>query len=91
MAGQDHYFLRVEGNSMEDARIHDGDVLVFDECAPRPDSEALMNAVDRINRAGKGRMFFAGQGIDVCFAMRREMLSPEYTTNWNALPRAFMR
>ena len=48
---------------MEDARIHDGDVLVFDECAPRPDSEALMNAVDRINRAGKGRMFFAGQGL----------------------------
>ncbi|RCA08236.1 peptidase, partial [Klebsiella pneumoniae] len=24
------YFLRVEGNSMEDARIHDGDVLVVD-------------------------------------------------------------
>ncbi|HGW1864638.1 TPA: DUF4113 domain-containing protein, partial [Klebsiella pneumoniae] len=21
----------------------------------------------------------------------REMLSPEYTTDWNALPRAFMR
>lgn len=30
---------------------------LFDECAPRPDSEALMNAVDRINRAGKGRIF----------------------------------
>ncbi|MCY2084248.1 DUF4113 domain-containing protein [Klebsiella pneumoniae] len=64
---------------------------LFDECAPRPDSEALMNAVDRINRAGKGRIFFAGQGINVGFAMRREMLSPEYTTDWNALPRAFMR
>ncbi|HCM5953313.1 TPA: DUF4113 domain-containing protein [Klebsiella pneumoniae] len=61
------------------------------QCAPRPDSEALMNAVDRINRAGKGRIFFAGQGINVGFAMRREMLSPEYTTDWNALPRAFMR
>ncbi|MFW6462629.1 DUF4113 domain-containing protein [Klebsiella pneumoniae] len=35
--------------------------------------------------------FFAGQGINVGFAMRREMLSPEYTTDWNALPRAFMR
>lgn len=63
----------------------------FDECAPRPGCEALMNAVDRINRAGKGRVFFAGQGIDVGFAMRREMLSPEYTTDWYALPRAFMR
>ena len=41
--------------------------------------------------AGKGRIFFAGQGINVGFAMRREMLSPEYTTDWNALPRAFMR
>ncbi|EOI5857369.1 DUF4113 domain-containing protein [Klebsiella aerogenes] len=36
-------------------------------------------------------LFFAGQGINVGFAMRREMLSPEYTTDWNALPRAFMR
>jgi hypothetical protein len=52
---------------------------LFDECAPRPDSEALMNAVDRINRAGKGRIFFLpARGINVGFAMRREMLSPEY-------------
>ena len=36
---------------------------LFDECAPRPDSEALMNAVDRINRAGKGRIF---AGRDQC-------------------------
>ncbi|MGS7392976.1 DUF4113 domain-containing protein [Klebsiella pneumoniae] len=50
-----------------------------------------MNAVDRINRTGKRHVFFAGQGIDVGFAMRREMLSPEYTTGWNALPRAILR
>ncbi|WP_409243764.1 DUF4113 domain-containing protein [Enterobacter cloacae] len=50
-----------------------------------------MNAVDRINRTGKGHVFFAGQGIDVGFAMRREMLSPEHTTGWNALPRAILR
>ncbi|KZQ61009.1 hypothetical protein A3N50_12425 [Klebsiella aerogenes] len=42
------------------------------KCAPRPGCEALMNAVDRINRTGKGHVFFAGQGIDVGFAMRRE-------------------
>ena len=35
---------------------------LFDECAPRPDSEALMNAVDRINRAGKGRIFLPARG-----------------------------
>jgi DNA polymerase V len=63
---------------------------LFDECAPRPDSEALMNAVDRINRAGKGRIFLPAR--DQCGVRdAQEMLSPEYTTDWNALPRAFMR
>ncbi|WP_431195804.1 DUF4113 domain-containing protein [Klebsiella pneumoniae] len=32
-----------------------------------------------------------GFSCSLGFAMRREMLSPEYTTDWNALPRAFMR
>ncbi|MBN4751846.1 DUF4113 domain-containing protein, partial [Escherichia coli] len=83
--------LRAPRIMLADFSGREAQLNLFDECAPRPDSEALMNAVDRINRAGKGRIFFAGQGIDVEFAMRREMLSPEYTTDWNALPRAFMR
>ncbi|WP_323808129.1 hypothetical protein [Klebsiella pneumoniae] len=41
-----------------------GTTNLFDECAPRPDSEALMNAVDRIN-APVGRIF-AGQGFARC-------------------------
>lgn len=64
---------------------------LFDVTASRPGSEALMDALDRINRSGKGNVFFAGQGIDNAFSMRREMLSPEYTTDWDALPRARMK
>ncbi|UMJ84964.1 DUF4113 domain-containing protein (plasmid) [Klebsiella pneumoniae] len=88
---RDNYRYAKAGIMLADFSGREAQLNLFDECAPRPDSEALMNAVDRINRGGKGRMFFAGQGIDVGFAMRREMLSPEYTTDWNALPRAFMR
>ncbi|WP_289710325.1 translesion error-prone DNA polymerase V subunit UmuC [Proteus terrae] len=88
---RDGYRYAKAGIMLADFSGREAQLNLFDECAPRPDSEALMNAVDRINRAGKGRIFFAGQGIDVEFAMRREMLSPEYTTDWNTLPRAFMR
>lgn len=88
---RDGYRYAKAGIMLADFSGREAQLNLFDECAPRPDSEALMNAVDRINRAGKGRIFFAGQGINVGFAMRREMLSPEYTTDWNALPRAFMR
>ncbi|HCI6346682.1 TPA: DUF4113 domain-containing protein, partial [Klebsiella pneumoniae] len=73
---RDNYRYAKAGIMLADFSGREAQLNLFDECAPRPDSEALMNAVDRINRGGKGRMFFAGQGIDVGFAMRREMLSP---------------
>ncbi len=38
-----------------------------------------MAVLDGINRRGKSQLFFAGQGIDNSFAMRRQMLSPDYT------------
>ncbi len=40
---------------------------------------------------GRSRVFFAGEGIDPEYAMRREMLSPAYTTQWKDIPAAFMR
>ncbi|MBL3525078.1 DUF4113 domain-containing protein [Serratia plymuthica] len=30
--------------------------------------------------------WFAGQGINKAWAMRRELLSPAYTTRWNDIP-----
>ncbi|WP_309472305.1 S24 family peptidase, partial [Klebsiella pneumoniae] len=40
------YFLRVEGNSMEDARIHDGDVLVVDRALEPEHGSIVIAAVD---------------------------------------------
>ncbi|HGE6484147.1 TPA: DUF4113 domain-containing protein, partial [Klebsiella variicola] len=33
-----------------------------------------------------GKVWFAGQGIEKSWAMKREMLSPAYTTRYSDLP-----
>jgi len=64
---------------------------LFDERPVREGSEALMGLIDRINREGRNTIFFAGEGINTSFQMRRDMLSPSYTTDWAALPVANMK
>jgi len=49
-------------------------------------SAALMEAIDNFNNSGKGKIWFAGQGIEKTWAMKREMLSPAYTTRYSDLP-----
>jgi DNA polymerase V len=54
------------------------------------ESQALMSTLDKINRQGKSKLFFAGQGVKnssgtKSWVMKREHLSPAYTTNWNDL------
>jgi len=40
-----------------------------------------MQALDELNKKqGRGTLFFAGQGIAQEWQMKREMLSPRYTT-----------
>jgi len=59
---------------------------LFDEYKPQPNSEALMRVLDGLNQSGKANLFFAGQGIEKSWAMKREMLSPAYTTRFTDLP-----
>ncbi|PXY66637.1 DUF4113 domain-containing protein, partial [Cronobacter sakazakii] len=44
--------------------------------------------LDEYNRSGRGKLWFAGQGIVKPWAMKREFLSPGYTTRFSELPRA---
>ncbi len=60
---------------------------LFDEHPPRAKSEQLMAALDDIHQKGKGRIWFAGQGITKSWDMKREMLSPAYTTRFKDLMR----
>ncbi|MDU3890295.1 MAG: translesion error-prone DNA polymerase V subunit UmuC [Serratia liquefaciens] len=59
---------------------------LFDEHQPRPNSSELMQTFDRLNQSGRGTVWFAGQGIQKSWAMKREMLSPSYTTRYSDLP-----
>ena len=59
---------------------------LFDDNAPRADSEQLMTLLDQLNaKDGRGTLYFAGQGIQQQWQMKREMLSPRYTTRFSDL------
>ena len=64
---------------------------LFDDVQPRAHSEELMKVLDGINHSGLGKVWFAGRGIAPEWQMKRDMLSPSYTTRWSDLPEATIR
>ncbi|MBC4390421.1 Y-family DNA polymerase [Klebsiella pneumoniae] len=61
---------------------------LFDDNAPQQNSEKLMEVLDHLNaKNGRGALYFAGQGIQTAWQMKREMLSPRYTTRYSDLLR----
>lgn len=60
---------------------------LFDDVSTRSNSQQLMSVLDTINQSGAGKIFFAGQGTKKDWSMKREHLSPAYTTRWDQLPR----
>lgn len=61
---------------------------LFDDYQPKRNSEQLMATLDKIHRDGVGKVWFAGQGIQRGWAMKRDMLSPAYTTRVDELMQA---
>lgn len=59
---------------------------LFDGDKPRANSAQLMKVLDGINQSGLGHMWFAGQGINTEWKMKRELLSPAWTTRWSDIP-----
>ena len=84
---RDGYRFQKAGIVLNDFCDKPGQIDMFDESPPRPNSDALMHAIDRINTTGMGKVWFAGQGIDKGWKMKRDMLSPAYTTRWDELPK----
>lgn len=83
----DGYRYQKAGIILNDFCSRLGQIDMFDETPPRANSEQLMNVIDRINREGIGKVWFAGQGIDKGWKIKREILSPAYTTRWGDLPK----
>ncbi|MBT8499988.1 DNA polymerase V subunit UmuC [Pantoea agglomerans] len=59
---------------------------LFDENKPRANSAQLMKVLDGINQSGLGSVWFAGQGVNTEWKMKRDMLSPAWTTRWSDIP-----
>ncbi|QDF75795.1 Y-family DNA polymerase [Shewanella marisflavi] len=54
----------------------------------QPKSPTLMKVLDCINaRYGTDSLFVAGQGVAPKWQMKRDLLTPQYTTQWSDIPR----
>ena len=55
---------------------------------PRANSEQLMRVMDAINaKQGRGTIRLGRERAGGVWSMRRELLSPSYTTDWQGLPK----
>ncbi len=59
---------------------------LLEETSRQPSSAALMATLDKINQSGLGQVWFGGQSLANNWIMKRQRLSPSYTTRWNELP-----
>ncbi|MEN4771004.1 translesion error-prone DNA polymerase V subunit UmuC [Duffyella gerundensis] len=64
---------------------------LFDDSRIRSNSLQLMKVLDGINQSGKGSLWFARQGVDKEWTMKRDMLSQSYMTSWSDIPVAYIR
>ena len=72
-------------SGIEDAKKQQGNLFN----SPDPRKSALMAAADSLAaRYGPGTLGCTAANPDGSWQMRREMLSPEYTTRWDQLPEA---
>ena len=60
---------------------------LFDDPVEQAKSDSRMRVMDAINqKMGQGSVTIAASGIRQKWAMRRERMSPNYTTEWSELP-----
>lgn len=85
------YRYQKAGIMLNDFTPGTGQIDLFDESPPRANSAALMSAIDRINQHSDCGIWFAGQGIQKGWQMKRQLLSPAYTTDWKQLPVATIK
>lgn len=62
---------------------------LFEDMSQKYPSKKLMAVVDQINESGLGKVTLGSQGTQntSTWAMKREHLSPAYTTRWSDLPK----
>jgi DNA polymerase V len=68
------------------------DVLGLVNTAAHDRQAARMQALDRINaKFGKGKIFYAAEGLADSWQPKHQIRSPRYVSDWNELPEAHLR
>lgn len=68
------------------------DVFGLVDTTAHDKSAARMQALDVINaKHGKGKIYYAAEGLGTSWQPKRQIRSPEYLTNWDELPEAHLR
>lgn len=68
--------------------LHSEALFQYDLFSPSSDNPKLMACMDVINsRYGRSTVHLAAKGFEQKFAMRRQFLSPQYTTKWSDIPK----
>ncbi|MGQ0699378.1 MAG: DUF4113 domain-containing protein [Panacagrimonas sp.] len=61
--------------------------MLFDNSEELERRTRLNTTIDRLNlKFGRGTINLAATGTEKAWTMRRQNLSPRYTTDWDALP-----
>ena len=69
------------------AGVQTGDLFAATAAVPAARREQLLTTMDRINgRWGRGTLRFLAEGLGQPWRMRRDRMSPSYTTDWQGLP-----
>lgn len=77
-------YYRIGVGLIDLASTHNAQLDLFNQSKSNP---ALMRVYDDINqRYGTDTLFLAAQGSEQKWTMKRDLLTPQYTTNWNSLP-----
>ena len=86
---RDGYRYKKVGVMLTDIiKEEDAPIDLFETAYPEDRRAQIMHCMDRINRKwGPSSITFAGAGISQEWQMRRELLSPRYTTSWQELLR----
>ena len=81
------YFYKKAGVILLDlVSSHSRQGLLFEEFGDDR-TRGFVDAVEEVaTRYGPSGGFWAAQGIDKSWSMRREMRTPRYTTNWSEIP-----
>lgn len=87
---RDGFRYQKAGIILNDLTERAGQIDLFDDMPTRENSGALMEVLDNLNRSGN-RVWFAGQGVSKGWKMKRDMLSPAYTTSWRDIPSVFLK